>query len=67
MFIELRDGTGYLQSILTGKLCQTYDAITLQRESSVALYGVIQEVKAGQTATDGVRHSAVVVFAMGTS
>ncbi|KAF9243209.1 asparaginyl-tRNA synthetase [Melanogaster broomeanus] len=33
MFIVLRDGTGYLQAVLTGQTNKTYDAITLQLEA----------------------------------
>lgn len=43
MFIELRDGTGFLQCVLTGDLCMTVEAVTLHREASVTLYGTLHE------------------------
>ncbi|KAJ7032756.1 asparaginyl-tRNA synthetase [Mycena alexandri] len=60
IFIVLRDGTGYLQALLSGTSTQTYEALTLSLESSVELVGTLQAVPEGKTAPGG--HELIVDF-----
>ncbi|KAH6885471.1 asparaginyl-tRNA synthetase [Coprinopsis sp. MPI-PUGE-AT-0042] len=53
IFVVLRDGTGYLQAVLSGRVAQTYAALTLTLESSVELVGALQQVPEGKTAPGG--------------
>jgi asparaginyl-tRNA synthetase len=52
LFITLRDGYGFLQCVLSGKLSKTYDALTLTRETSIEVFGEMCEVPAGAHAPD---------------
>ncbi|KAI9570740.1 asparaginyl-tRNA synthetase [Boletus coccyginus] len=60
MFMVLRDGTGYLQAVLTGQTNKTYDAVTLQLEASVELTGMLKVIPEGQKAPGG--HELVVDY-----
>ena len=53
MFLVIRDGTGYLQCVLNDKLCQTVDAVLLQTEATILVYGSLQVVLEGQHAPGG--------------
>ncbi|CUM65045.1 uncharacterized protein PRCAT00002665001 [Priceomyces carsonii] len=57
-FITLRDGTGFIQAVLTGDLakCKTTQELTL--ESSVVIKGVIHKLPEGKSAPGGVELKA---------
>ncbi|EMR10025.1 asparagine-tRNA ligase [Pneumocystis murina B123] len=52
IFIILRDGTGYLQCVLGGKIAQTYDSLTLTLETTLTVYGTITSLPDGKIAPD---------------
>ena len=52
IFITLKDGYGILQTVLTGSLVRTYDAMTFTLETSLEVYGEMWEVPPGQHAPD---------------
>ncbi|KAF9477897.1 asparaginyl-tRNA synthetase [Pholiota conissans] len=60
IFIVVRDGTGYLQTVLSGRVAQTFQALTLTIESSVEVVGTLQEVPEGKTAPGG--HELIVDY-----
>ncbi|KAI3406607.2 DED81 [Candida oxycetoniae] len=57
-FITLRDGTGFLQCVLTGDLAKAKQTQELTIESTVAIKGVISKLPEGKTAPGGVELKA---------
>mmetsp|Transcript_8893 Transcript_8893/g.16022 ORF Transcript_8893/g.16022 Transcript_8893/m.16022 type:complete len:526 (-) Transcript_8893:831-2408(-) len=43
LFLELRDGTGFVQSVFVNELCMTTEAVTLNREASIKVWGNVQK------------------------
>lgn len=52
-FLVLRDGTGFLQAVLSGDLASAHTTQTLTIESTVTVYGVVKPVPEGQSAPGG--------------
>lgn len=52
-FITLRDGTGYLQLVLTGDLAKTLDALDLVTETTIEVTGTLKAVPEGKSAPGG--------------
>jgi asparaginyl-tRNA synthetase len=53
-FLIIRDGTAFVQCILTGDCIRTVDALDLTVESTVEIVGTVEKVKEGQSAPGGV-------------
>ncbi|KAG7701947.1 hypothetical protein KL951_000403 [Ogataea haglerorum] len=53
-FIILRDGTGYIQCVLSGDLANAYQTLTLTIESTLSIYGTIRKLPEGKFAPGGV-------------
>lgn len=60
IFITLRDGTGYLQCILTGDLCRSKEVPKLTVESTISVFGKLVAVPEGKSAPGG--HELVVDY-----
>lgn len=57
-FITLRDGTGFLQCVLTGELAKARQTQELTIESTVLIKGVVSKLPEGKTAPGGVELKA---------
>lgn len=53
MFIVLRDGTGYLQCVLSKAVCKAAQELALQTEASLKLSGLLKELPPGKSAPGG--------------
>ncbi|CCH42537.1 asparaginyl-tRNA synthetase [Wickerhamomyces ciferrii] len=53
-FIVLRDGTGYVQAVLSGDLANAYQTQTLTLESTVTLFGTVKKLPEGKQAVGGI-------------
>jgi len=50
LFVDLRDGTGFIQCVLSGKLTQTAEAEEIHRDCTVHFYGQVTQPPEGKTA-----------------
>lgn len=53
MFIIMRDGTGYLQCVLSKGICKKAQELTLQTEATIRLQGLLKELPPGKSAPGG--------------
>ena len=53
MFIILRDGSGFLQCVLSKALCQQAQELNLQTEATLSLTGLLKELPPGKSAPGG--------------
>lgn len=53
-FIILRDGTGFVQCVLSGDLANAYQTQQLTVESTVAIYGKVVKLPEGKSAPGGI-------------
>jgi asparaginyl-tRNA synthetase len=58
VFIVLRDGTGYLQCVLSGDLANAYSTSQLTMESTVSISGQLSPLPEGKSAPGGVELAA---------
>lgn len=53
-FVVLRDGTGYIQCVLSGDLANAYQTQQLTVESTLTIFGTINKLPEGKSAPGGV-------------
>lgn len=53
MFIILRDGTGFLQCVLSKGICKAAQELSLQTEATLQLSGLLKELPPGKSAPGG--------------
>ncbi|ODV84354.1 hypothetical protein CANARDRAFT_29228 [[Candida] arabinofermentans NRRL YB-2248] len=53
-FVVLRDGTGYVQCVLSGDLANAYQTLNLTIETTLSIWGTIKKLPEGKSAPGGV-------------